>query len=391
VERLFEVFEKSADGAFVIDHQQNIIFWSQSAEEILGYSAQEAHGRKCYDLLKGCSFRGENICRAQGLIISTIQQQQPVRHFDLLVQHREGPKVPIGVSTLPFYDLDDDTQPAGLTHIFYALEEPKPVAQDGLRIRLLGPIAVKLSDGSLVDGPSWQRLKVRALLIYLLLQRGHPVSREKLVDTLWPDLDYESALRNLNTTVYNLRRSLEPELARGSDSRYVIYESGSYLLATTPDDWLDVNAFDTGVRTARLQPDTVLAIGLYEEALSLYRGDYLEGLEMTGAFCYGEQQRLRERYLSALEELGGLYEVQGLDARAKNRYLRSLAVDPCRETAVQKLMRLYLRLGDRPSAAQTCRKLVACLETEYDMRPSRETQLLCKLAHCDDQLEPSTD
>ncbi|MEJ2748971.1 MAG: BTAD domain-containing putative transcriptional regulator [Anaerolineae bacterium] len=251
-----------------------------------------------------------------------------------------------------------------------------------LRIHLLGPTIVWRPDGSLVEGPLWRRVKVRALLVYLVLRQG-PVPRESLIEVLWPDLDYEAGLRNLNTTIYNLRRSLEPELNRGSDSKYIIYEGGNYRLDNSQSHWLDVKAFEQGIRRARVERERNKAIALYKETLALYRGDYLTDLGNTKICSTGEQHHWHERYLMAMEEMGMLYEHKGEENKAKEIYQQIVAIDHCRETACQRLMRLLIRQGNTAAAANYCRRLNEALRRELNAIPTKETRRLCALAHCE--------
>lgn len=224
---ILNIFANTQDGAYAIDGEQTIVFWNQAAENMLGYSRAEALGMKCWQLIKGHSTEGNDFCRNNCQVITQIAQGKPGEHFDLLVQHRDGHCLLVNVSTLPLPHNPDHLEQPRLMHLARFLAD-QPMEPGRLRIHLLGPTIVWRPDGTLVEGPLWRRIKVRALLAYLVLKRG-PVPRETLIEVLWPDLDYEAGLRNLNTTVYNLRRSLEPDLKRGSDSRFVIYEGSNYL------------------------------------------------------------------------------------------------------------------------------------------------------------------
>ena len=74
-----------------------------------------------------------------------------------------------------------------------------------LRVMLLGGFEV-WHDGRLQRG--FESQKVRALLAYLLLNRGRSFSRDTLATFFWPDRDDEAARRNLRQALYNLRESL---------------------------------------------------------------------------------------------------------------------------------------------------------------------------------------
>ncbi len=381
MDKILGIFSNTKDGAYAVDGNQRIIFWNQAAEEMFGYTADEAVGHVCWQLLHGHSADGKQVCQNQCGILQHIKKGAPGDYFDLLVKHRNGHNVLVNVSTLPLLTENNSVEQPHLMHLA-RFQAKQPLQPNRLRIHLLGPMLVWRPDGSLVEGPLWQRVKVRALLVYLALKRG-PVSREVLVDILWPDLNYTAALRNLNTTVYNLRRSLEPGLSKGSDSQFISYKSGYYLLDGHSEHWLDVDAFEKGIHRARIEREPHKSIDIYKDALALYRGEYLFDLGNTQISSTGEQHRFYERNLSGLEELAMLYEQTYQDDAAKDIYLKIMAIDPCRESACQKLMRLLLRYDNMAEAASHCSRLNKALRLELDMVPSPETRRLCKLAKCE--------
>lgn len=50
--------------------------------------------------------------------------------------------------------------------------------------------------------------KAKELLGYLLSYNGRPVSKDKIVDALWPDMDIDRANKNFHTTCYYIRKNL---------------------------------------------------------------------------------------------------------------------------------------------------------------------------------------
>jgi two-component SAPR family response regulator len=237
---------------------------------------------------------------------------------------------------------------------------------------LLGPTRVRRPDGSFVDGPLWQRGKVRALLVYLAWQQGRPVPRDELLQRLWSDLPSAAALSNLNTTVYNLRHSLEPDLVQGGASKYISYDGGCYYLAGEAEPWLDVVVFERNIRLARQEGDLYQARQGYQSALSLYQGDYLQDLTATGIWQRSEQERLHQLYLEAMEELAILHEKAGQKEEAGAFYRRILSIDPYRESARRRLVGLSWGYSDRAAALIHCRGLADTLKQELDVILNQE-------------------
>lgn len=381
MQKYLHLFANTGDIALAVDENQRIVYWNAAAEKILGYTAEEAIGQHCWELLNGHTPEGRPFCSPNCAIIQRIYAGKPIQHFNLIVKNRQRHNISINISTIPLPEQKNKPDQAILVQLSRLLET-HPLSDNMLRIHLLGPIVVWRPDGTQVEGPLWRRLKVRTLMAFLALQHNHATTRDQLAELLWPDLPYEAALRNLNTTIYNLRRSLEPDLKNGADSRFVVYEGGYYQLAGADRHWLDTTNFESQIRRARFAHDPKQAILHYQKALNLYRGDFLADLSQTSIWTNGDHQRYRELHLAAMDELGALYEKQNEEAKAKELYLHALAIDPCREKTCQTLMRMAIRQGDRPTAVAQCQRLTQALQEELNVAPSYETQNLCKQLKC---------
>jgi len=381
MQKYLHLFANTGDSALAVDESQRIVYWNSAAEEALGYSSEEAIGQYCWELLDGRTEEGRPFCTPNCSVLQWIRANKPIQHFNLVVKNRQRHDVTLNISTIPLPS-DSTAQSRAVLVQLSRLLETQAVHAGTLRIHLLGPIVVWRPDGSQVEGPLWRRLKVRTLMAYLAIHRSQPITRDQLAELLWPELPYEAALRNLNTTVYNLRRSLEPDLRSGADSQFIVYEGGHYQLAPAVPYWIDTTQFEQQIRRARFTQDTKQAILYYLEALSLYHGDYLADLYQTNVWSHGEHERFRELRLSAMDELGSLYEAKHEEAKAKEMYLQSLAIDPCREKTCQKLMQLALRQGDRATAVAQCRQLTKTMLEELNVLPSLETRSLCQQLDC---------
>jgi DNA-binding SARP family transcriptional activator len=287
-----------------------------------------------------------------------------VRSFELsrfLIQERKPP------------------EQAFVLHIAHLQSSTRPW---GLQVHLLGPILVRRADGEQVQGPGWRRAKVRALLGILVLRAGQPVHRECLLEMLWSDLDYEAALHNLNSTVYELRRSLKNLEEQGAPLTRIRYESNHYSLHWSSEDWLDTTTFENEIAWARGAPTHEDAARHYETALDLYRGDLLDDVILVfhDDACLREQARLRDLYLTAMAEFGALFQQMNQEKKAVDIYRRLLTLDPCREKACRQLMKLSLRQGDRTTALTHYKQLQKALSSEIGVQPEEETRRLYEQA-----------
>lgn len=375
MDEFLQFFQNTGDGVWAADADQRIILWNATAEQWLGYSAEEALGQFCYELLAGRDLGGRPVCRARCVISEMARRSQPIRSFNLQVHCDDGQVAWIDVSGIVVPGESGKGGYRALVHLFRLIED----ADDGvppLRVRLLGPVIVQRADGSRVVGGFAQRARVRSLFVLLALHRGQAVSRQVLLSTLWPDLDRKSGLHNLNTTVYHLRHSLEPTLEHGPDSTYIERRGNRYLLAGGRAHWLDVDAFENKLAAAQRMSNPGRSERLYRQAIALYRGDFLADLDAYQLDCWTERERYRQLYLDALQGLADLLQAQRGDEEAREIYRKILAEDPCREAAARKLMRLALRQGERTRALAQYARLEETLERELDVEPSEETRRL---------------
>lgn len=376
MEQIAELFSLTGDGACIIDHNQHIVSWNAAAETLLGYSRAEALGQNCWELLRGHTLDKSVFCKPKCAVRHQLTNGENIASLDLLLRHRSGERVLVNVSTIPIPISNGDRQAMTLVHLWRPRETPSIPPSQRLRIHLLGATTITRANGSMVEGALWNRLKVRALFAYLVINEGQPVSRERLIDVLWPDLDYKAALHNLNTAVYNLRHSLEPNVKKAGDSQFIGYQGGFYYLANAELYWLDTKAFEDGIRQARAEEDPVAKIDAYKTAVALYRGSYLTDLEGTGVWSSSEQVRYELLYLAAMEELGQAYEMLQDTKEAESWYQHVLAIEPCRESTAQRLIRLLLAQGRRVDALICCQQLAEVLERELDAMLSEESSAL---------------
>jgi DNA-binding SARP family transcriptional activator/predicted ATPase len=218
--------------------------------------------------------------------------------------------------------------------------------------------------------------KTEALLAWLVLNPGTH-ARGKLTALLWPELPEERASAGLRRALWDLRRKLAP-----GDERFVLNVSRG-VVETDPAVPLELDVRRL-VSVARTR-GTAVAQGdettLLEQAVSLYRGDLLEGLAVSDApsfeeWLLGERESLRLLVLSTLQRLVVLSRQRGETARALAHARSLLALDPWLEEGHRHVAELLAESGRRGAAI---RQLEACrrvLQDELGTVPARETTAL---------------
>jgi LuxR family maltose regulon positive regulatory protein len=140
--------------------------------------------------------------------------------------------------------------------------------------------------------------KQRALLALLALQRGQPVSADRLIDVLWGDGQAANPANALQAQIGQLRRTLGPAA--------VLTTEAGYALAAGPGE-VDVVRFEQLVAMGqRLAADGEMepASAALGEALGLRRGEPLAEFTYAGFFD-AERAHLDELTLVAIESRAG--------------------------------------------------------------------------------------
>jgi DNA-binding SARP family transcriptional activator/streptogramin lyase len=158
--------------------------------------------------------------------------------------------------------------------------------------RILGPLEV-VADGQQV---ALGTLKERLVLGVLLLHANEFVSRERLIDDLWGEAPPPTARKAVNVYVSKLRKALS---LAGADP--ISTASGGYRLIVEPER-LDASRMQGLVAEAQdcvAEGELETAAQRFQEALSLWRGPTLAGLQLESR-GRDEVARLDELRLAAL-------------------------------------------------------------------------------------------
>lgn len=112
----YELILKSADGAFIVNSRKRITLWNRQARQILGYSAREALGVHCYQLLAGREPSGRPICCESCRTLKTAVRRGQVKSFNMVTRKKGGQEVELNVSIIVVPGRD--AKPKALVHLF---------------------------------------------------------------------------------------------------------------------------------------------------------------------------------------------------------------------------------------------------------------------------------
>ncbi len=244
--------------------------------------------------------------------------------------------------------------------------ETRPVEEKVLPLRILA-----LGKGRVFVGEeeiptsAWGYRQARELFFYLLFNA--PVGRGEIGLAFWPERSPSRVTSAFHAALSQARRAVR--------CFFVVFRDEKYRWNPEVPYWCDVLEFECLLDRAEEMPaDDPRAIPLLEQALDLYRGDFLEDVDR--AWCFLRREELARRRMQALLRLGRLYLGQGQPDLARRTFLQALRVDNYNEEAYRGLMRSLALGGDRVAALRTYHRCHRLLRRELGIEPSEETRSL---------------
>ena len=224
-----------------------------------------------------------------------------------------------------------------------------PGALTRLDAFLLGRFAVAI-DGVEVTAERWPSLRATQLVQLLCLQPHQRLTRDEVIDALWPQLDPEAGAANLRKAAHHARQAL------GRHDGIVLH-AGEVLLWPERPVVVDAQRFEQRADAAIAQRDPADCA----DTAATYTGDLLPGARFE-SWAEAARERLRERHLQLL--------------RVSGQWERLAQIDPEDEAAHRALMQRELSAGNRASALRWYAHLREALQQGLGVRPDAQTQAL---------------
>lgn len=218
--------------------------------------------------------------------------------------------------------------------------------------------------GQLIDKTGWHQRKAGELFRLLLISAAHTLTRDEIIETLWPDKSLAQAQPLFHRATSQLRRVLEPDLPDKFPSRYLEVDEGRVSLYLPPGSTIDFEAFEQHICHER-----------WLEALALYGGDLCPD-DRYAEWAAALRERLTQLYLRVLIVQAQLDFNAHAYASALDRCRRALTIEPWHEAAALIAMRTHLAQNDRPNALRLYRTLERTLRDELGLAPMPELQVL---------------
>jgi LuxR family maltose regulon positive regulatory protein len=265
---------------------------------------------------------------------------------------------------------------------------PKPVMQvsvtrvasppvTDLTMNLLGHVEIFRDPSHPLTAEVWTTRRARDILCFIASRPHRRASKDAIIDTFWGEADFDVVEKNFHPTVSHIRKALNSK--QTLKQNFILYRDGDYQLNPDFSYRIDTEAFDRLLaegEAARRARDFEKCARAYEEAIALYRGEFMKG-------CYDSwMEEPRAYYLEQyLRMLMGLTEIAQKNedwTRALELSQKILRDDPFREDIYCKMMRAHAALGNRVAVKEQFEALRKLLQKELGVDPAAETRRLYK-------------
>lgn len=218
-----------------------------------------------------------------------------------------------------------------------------------LEVFLLGRFAVRI-DGVELSPERWPSLRAAHLVQLLSLQPRRRLTRDQVIDALWPQLEPDAGSANLRKATHHARQALGRHDA-------IVGQGGEVVLWPERPVVVDAEVFERGAAAA-LGPRDAAACA---EAARGYGGDLLPGSRYE-AWTEAARERLRARHLELL--------------RVAGQWDKLAQLEPTDEPAHRALMQRELEAGNRAAALRWYAHLREALQEALGVAPDRQTEAL---------------
>jgi predicted ATPase/DNA-binding SARP family transcriptional activator len=234
-----------------------------------------------------------------------------------------------------------------------------------LEFHVLGALEIFGPEGDLIVVSS---RKQRALLLYLLVNRGRVCSADRILDAVWEE--DTPTIKAVQFHLSKLRDVLEPRRARGSDGTVIATTPAGYVIDPASIK-LDADRFERDVADALqiAQNNPLQASAELAAALAMWNGVALSDVSYL-TFAQLEAQRLEQLKLECLERRIDL-DIELGSAQALTGELEVLVREhPLREPFWGQLMLCLYRSGRQAEALRVYQEAHRTLGEELGLEPS---------------------
>lgn len=239
-----------------------------------------------------------------------------------------------------------------------------------VEIHLLGKLEIKYNGMSLENISYPKKSSKRwVLFTYLLLNRDRVVTRDELIDMLWPNGEVSNPANSLKILVYQIRRIIDDSgLISGNDSLLSVHTG--YRINPDIDIVLDIDIIDELAYKMGVATSYEEKISIVRQVAGYYSGNLYEGM-IDSPWVASIQNKYVNLYKKIVSEGCALLYDRGEYQEVISHCNKAIMIQAYSEEFYYMMIRAYLALENFESANHIYAKLTEMLLTQYGEKPDQ--------------------
>ena len=175
---VYRLFEGTADAAFVVTIEGEILFWNGAAERLFGYSQTDVLNKTCHELLQGKGALGTAVCTRECSVQHCAARTESIPTFDLEAMTSCGKRKWVSVSTIVFDD--SRVHRRLIVHLCHDITKRKDTEMAFSRVIELSKHVVSIGEGQSKPAPveSLSDQEQRILMLFSKAKNSSQVAKE---------------------------------------------------------------------------------------------------------------------------------------------------------------------------------------------------------------------
>jgi ATP/maltotriose-dependent transcriptional regulator MalT/DNA-binding SARP family transcriptional activator len=250
-------------------------------------------------------------------------------------------------------------------------EMERPIVD--LTVKVLGHVEIFRDPSKPFAADAWTTRRARDIFCYIATRKNRRAPKDVLIDAFWGGEDLDAIEKNFHPTISHIRKALNSR--QTLKQNFIIFRDGSYQLSPEFSYRIDTEEFLGEIASAEAAKADKRSEDFrkhLENAVALYRGDFMEGLYEDWA----EEQRtyFSEQFSRVLNALAKLSVTEKRWADAIRYANQILAIDPYREDLHRLVMRVLAAQGKPAAVKKHFEEMSVLLKQDLGIEPSAETR-----------------
>lgn len=211
--------------------------------------------------------------------------------------------------------------------------------------------------GSSPSFVNWRSPKTEELFAFLIFKKN--VSRDEIVNTLWDGLKPDRALKNINTTVYYVRKALS------------LYGLETCITTTHKEIRINPELISCDLyefeRLLSIRPNNGGSLNTLDRLTELYKGELFQGKSYEWSFS--KSRSLESGFIGCLLEIADYHMEKHGYEKAEKMYKRAMEIDPFNEDVCGHMIEIYQKTGRKAEALRLYLRLEKLLMEELGEKP----------------------